>query len=117
MKEIANEAYIKRAQNKRQELALKYYNGECFICHKKYPISAEKFRFVFHHKWYDNNIKPYQKDRNYWRKIISEIEQSPDQFLLLCVGCHNAVTYYCYNRDSLRRLVEAVNLTKSINKK
>lgn len=100
-----NLKYYGKFIKKRTELA-KLYNSKCFICNKKFG----KF-FVFHHKQY-NNLKYTSK--GYWRKVLDEIEQSPEIFMLVCKPCHGYLEHIIHTNGGLDRFIEAVKSTKTI---
>lgn len=70
----------------RKEIAVKYYNGKCFVCEKKFGKA-----FQFHHLWYENNEKKWNDFTNqndYWEYVHTKIKLNPKRFRLLCKMCH-----------------------------
>jgi len=70
----------------KQKIAIEYFDGECFICHKSYG----KW-FAYHHKEYDPRRKTHADFKNtteYNRYVIPEVIANPERFRLLCKVCH-----------------------------
>lgn len=84
------------------------YQRQCFICHKPY---GDGRHFLYHHLWYE----PYQKKREelttpliYAEYIRDCIKENPNQFMLLCMGCHkNVIMLGNYTPEDIGRLAEA----------
>ena len=73
----------------RKEVAIKYYNGKCFVCQKKFG----KY-FQFHHLRYEKNEKKWNDFVNpeeYWKYLQSKIFEDPTRFRLLCRICHSRI--------------------------
>jgi hypothetical protein len=73
----------------RQEVALKYYNGKCFVCEKKFG----KY-FQFHHLYYlesEKKFSDFEKPEQYWEYVSKKILDDPQRFLLLCRICHSRI--------------------------
>ena len=94
----------------------KLLGGVCFICHGAEQTKA-KGVWVVHHKYYDKvRRKDYPKntsgDLAYHLDLIYEVEQNPEQFLLLHNKCHFALhKLHNFTPENRKRLIEAVEMT------
>ena len=73
----------------RKNLAGLYFDGQCFICQKKFGK-----RFQFHHLWYEKNEKKWNDFSNaddYWEYVQVKIKENPKRFRLLCRMCHHRI--------------------------
>jgi len=62
---------------------------KCYICHGIYD---GKKTFVIHHKYYDKiRYSDYPSQLAYHLDLIHEVEENPEQFLLLHNKCHQGL--------------------------
>lgn len=90
----------------------KLLGGVCFICHGAEQTKA-KGVWVVHHKFYNNKrYSDYPSQLAYHLDLIHEVEQDPDQFLLLHNKCHQALhRLKRWKPDNRKRLKEAEEMT------
>ena len=99
-----------------RNLEAKILGGVCFICQGAEQTKA-KGVWVVHHKYYDKiKRKDYPKnvsgDLAYHLDLIHEVEENPDQFLLLHNKCHFALhKLHNFTPENRKRLIKAVELT------
>ena len=98
----------------RKKLAEKYYNGRCYICHKKVTTGKN---FVFHHLWYLVTVKDkynnFRTQLAYHKHLEHEISIRPERFLCLCNPCHIDINRKGrFSTDRLMRLIETIRQTE-----
>ncbi len=84
--------------------------NQCYICHGIYD---DKKTFVIHHKFYNNKkYSDYPSQLAYHLDLIYEVEQNPEQFLLLHNKCHQALhRLKRWKPDNRKRLKQAEEMT------
>jgi len=84
--------------------------NQCYICHGIYD---DKRTFVIHHKFYNNKkYSDYPSQLAYHLDLIYEVEQNPEQFLLLHNKCHQALhRLKRWKPDNRKRLKQAEEMT------
>lgn len=86
----------------RKKALARLFRSRCFICHKPFGKN-----FAFHHKWYDGREPDYNTQNDaYWRYVLKQIEEVPEQFRLLCKAHHYLIDRYLKRMadDKFRRV-------------
>lgn len=104
----------------RKEVAIKYFQGRCFICEKKFG----KY-FQFHHLHYYKDEKvfsDFRQQKDYWKYVSEKIIEEPRRFMLLCRVCHSRIDkrrggIKRMKTDKVIRLFVAVLLSQNVNPK
>jgi len=98
----------------------KLFQYRCYVC---YEHSTQKNQMVFHHKWYEQGDRTYDDFKKngypdtlaYHEYLIPIIKKNPKRFLMLCSRHHVILERMKrWNSDKLRRLVNAVKMSKNI---
>lgn len=94
-------------KERRLRLIKDVFNDQCYVCHDE----AEQ-GFHFHHVEYypDSNYPRHSKSMNVRLKRLSEAEQYPERFRLLCGACHLMAERIAHKVSDMKRLLEVVNV-------
>lgn len=66
------------------------FGSRCYVCYRTNE------RLEFHHLKYHEEHGKYGKNAPLWRRyqVLEEIEQYPNDFVLLCHSCHQTITWF-----------------------
>jgi hypothetical protein len=94
-------------KERKKELAVKY-GSQCYVCRKPFGKG-----FLFHHKWYDGTEPSYNNKNEYYEHVFKQIQNNPNQFLLLCKVHHYFVEWgKRISTEKFKRYNKAVRMSK-----
>jgi hypothetical protein len=108
-----------------QELAMRFYDNQCFVTHDKFKPRG----FVLHHLWYiendvrrENYPKGEKGRQSYMKALKSMVEKNPDRFILIKNGIHTRIDHprnglSRMKKENFTRLVLAVQMTIKVKRK